>query len=212
MAEPSASPEQIAVVSHSECLWRRIRDALAPAGCLVEQTRTVRQFARHRRQRPFLLCFLDVRGEAPESELGECLRVRPAERYVLVVGPWQGVENGAAARANPFGVLREPFGPAEVAIWSRRAAEEARNLKGDQSFEDVLYARFRFLLQNLGSEPTNVLHDLVWERVERPLIRAVLEWAGGNQTRAAEILGIHRNTLRSKLRTVGIDPSQFGGR
>jgi Fis family transcriptional regulator len=33
----------------------------------------------------------------------------------------------------------------------------------------------------------------------------VLAWSGGNQSRAAEILGIHRATLRKKLRDLGLD-------
>jgi len=35
--------------------------------------------------------------------------------------------------------------------------------------------------------------------VEKPLFRAVLEYAGGNQSEAADILGINRGTLRKKL-------------
>jgi len=37
--------------------------------------------------------------------------------------------------------------------------------------------------------------------VEKPLFRTVLEYAGGNQSLAAEILGINRGTLRKKLKT-----------
>jgi len=39
----------------------------------------------------------------------------------------------------------------------------------------------------------------VLTEVERPLFRNVLEYAGGNQSEAAEILGINRGTLRKKL-------------
>ena len=35
--------------------------------------------------------------------------------------------------------------------------------------------------------------------VEKPLLEMVLEYVGGNQTRAADILGINRNTLRKKM-------------
>jgi Fis family transcriptional regulator len=40
--------------------------------------------------------------------------------------------------------------------------------------------------------------------VERPLIEVVLHRVGGNQTHAAELLGMNRNTLRKKMRTYGI--------
>jgi two-component system, NtrC family, nitrogen regulation response regulator GlnG len=44
----------------------------------------------------------------------------------------------------------------------------------------------------------------VLEQVERPLIRYVLEKTRGNQVRAADVLGINRNTLRKKISELGI--------
>ena len=49
-----------------------------------------------------------------------------------------------------------------------------------------------------GEKPTAV-YDMVLKSVERPMLQVVMERAGGNQTLAAEILGINRNTLRKKL-------------
>ena len=49
------------------------------------------------------------------------------------------------------------------------------------------------------------LHRRVIELVERPLIEVVLERTGGNQLRAAEVLGINRNTLRKRITDLGID-------
>ena len=44
----------------------------------------------------------------------------------------------------------------------------------------------------------------VLREVEEPLFRAVLDYAAGNQSRAAVILGINRGTLRKKLRELGL--------
>lgn len=50
-----------------------------------------------------------------------------------------------------------------------------------------------------GEDPCCEMYDMVMNCVERPLLEMVLEHAGGNQSRAAEMLGINRNTLRKKL-------------
>ncbi len=47
------------------------------------------------------------------------------------------------------------------------------------------------------------------EAVERPLIEKVLERTFGNQIKAAKILGINRNTLRSKIHKLGIKPERW---
>jgi len=54
-----------------------------------------------------------------------------------------------------------------------------------------------------GHHPAR-LYDLVLREVEEPLFRAVLDYADGNQSRAAGILGINRGTLRKKLKQFGL--------
>jgi Fis family transcriptional regulator len=44
------------------------------------------------------------------------------------------------------------------------------------------------------------LYGMILEQVEPPLLRATLKYCGGNQSRAASILGLNRATLRKKLR------------
>jgi Fis family transcriptional regulator len=48
------------------------------------------------------------------------------------------------------------------------------------------------------------LYNLVMREVELPLFQAVMDYADGNQSRAATILGINRGTLRKKLREYGL--------
>jgi len=50
-----------------------------------------------------------------------------------------------------------------------------------------------------GENPSCAVYDMVINCVEKPLIETVLDHAGGNQTRAAELLGMNRNTLRKKI-------------
>ncbi|GAB4253440.1 helix-turn-helix domain-containing protein [Deferrisoma sp.] len=200
MAESGA----VLVVSPSDWLGRRVEKALGRSGPTVAWVPDPKALGRYRRQRPFNVCFVDARTTAGcEAWPARCRKARPLERFVWVLDPWQAV-NGSG---NAYGYLREPFGSAEVRAWLARALEEERLAKGDRSLEDHLYARFQEFLRELGTSPGVSLHDLVWEQMERPLIASVLEWTEGNQTRAARLLGIHRNTLRAKIRRFGIDPA-----
>jgi len=57
---------------------------------------------------------------------------------------------------------------------------------------------------NLNGHQPGELYNLVLREVEEPLFRAVLIYVDGNQSRAAEVLGINRGTLRKKLREYGL--------
>jgi Fis family transcriptional regulator, factor for inversion stimulation protein len=57
---------------------------------------------------------------------------------------------------------------------------------------------------DLDGEAPCALYEMVLSRVEKPLLEVVLERVDGNQTRAADMLGINRNTLRKKLQTYGM--------
>jgi Fis family transcriptional regulator len=54
-----------------------------------------------------------------------------------------------------------------------------------------------------GSKPSE-LYSLVLQEVEAPLFKAVMNYTKGNQSKAAEMLGINRGTLRKKLRIYGL--------
>ncbi|QFY89141.1 DNA-binding transcriptional regulator Fis [Magnetovirga frankeli] len=66
-----------------------------------------------------------------------------------------------------------------------------------QSLEDYLH--------ELDGHQTSDLYQLVLSEVERPMLRSVLNYVDGNQTRAAAMLGISRGTLRKKLSQHGLD-------
>lgn len=52
---------------------------------------------------------------------------------------------------------------------------------------------------DLDGEKPAAIYDMVLRSVEKPMLEIVLAKAGGNQTLAADMLGINRNTLRKKL-------------
>ena len=53
--------------------------------------------------------------------------------------------------------------------------------------------------RKLDGEPPHGIYDMVIANVERSLIASVMERANGNQTQAADMLGMNRTTLRAKL-------------
>jgi Fis family transcriptional regulator, factor for inversion stimulation protein len=57
-----------------------------------------------------------------------------------------------------------------------------------------------------GHAPKN-LYDLVLDQVEPPLLRATMKYCDGNQSRAADVLGLNRATLRKKLKQHKIRPN-----
>ncbi|MBK6355528.1 MAG: Fis family transcriptional regulator [Betaproteobacteria bacterium] len=53
--------------------------------------------------------------------------------------------------------------------------------------------------RDLDGEKPAAIYDMVLKSVEKPMLEVVLAKTGSNQTLAAEMLGINRNTLRKKL-------------
>jgi len=53
--------------------------------------------------------------------------------------------------------------------------------------------------KRLDGEPPHGVYDMVITQVERVLLSTMLERSNGNQTHAADMLGLNRNTLRAKL-------------
>jgi len=65
----------------------------------------------------------------------------------------------------------------------------------EQCVRDSLHSYFR----DLGGETPDGVYDMVVRLVEKPLLEVVMSHAQQNQSRAAQWLGLNRNTLRKKL-------------
>jgi Fis family transcriptional regulator len=69
--------------------------------------------------------------------------------------------------------------------------------------ECVHLALARYFEQMDGHQVTGI-YQMVLSEVEPPTLRTVLDHCGGNQTRAADMLGMSRSTLRKKLAQYGL--------
>ena len=52
---------------------------------------------------------------------------------------------------------------------------------------------------HLDGQPPHAIYDMVLGCVEKPMLEFILNKVGGNQSKAAEVLGLNRNTLRKKM-------------
>jgi Fis family transcriptional regulator len=63
----------------------------------------------------------------------------------------------------------------------------------------------RNYLQTLNGQDSTDVYDLVLSELEKPLLEEIMTYTRGNQTRAANMLGINRGTLRKKLKRYGMN-------
>ncbi|MCD6059772.1 MAG: DNA-binding transcriptional regulator Fis [Moraxellaceae bacterium] len=73
-----------------------------------------------------------------------------------------------------------------------------------KTLRDHVEQAMRSYFANLGGEQVTDVYDMVLAEIEAPLLEVVLEYTRGNQTRASEILGLNRGTLRKKLKDHGL--------
>ena len=142
-------------------------------------------------------------------ELGE-RGVAPEALDRLVGHDWPGnvrelenVVQRAMVMATSGVILPEhlPIGPVSAAA----------SVAIDATLEEIIERKLLECVRGLREHASANLYDLMVGLVEKPLLRAVLRETGGNQVRAAQILGINRNTLRKKLTEHGIEPDSIEG-
>jgi len=62
---------------------------------------------------------------------------------------------------------------------------------------------------SLNKNKDGTLYRSIIHAIEKPLIERTLERTEGNQLKAARILGLNRNTIRSKIKKFAIDPKRW---
>jgi Fis family transcriptional regulator, factor for inversion stimulation protein len=92
------------------------------------------------------------------------------------------------------------FARAEQSLNQDEAAEDMSK----ESIQEVVQKSLEDYFNDLGEQkPTNI-YDMMVLTVEKPVLEVVMSRADGNQSHAAQMLGINRNTLRKKLQEHGL--------
>jgi two-component system nitrogen regulation response regulator GlnG len=144
--------------------------------------------------------FLD---RARETYQTNARGVTPEAMALLQGHPWPGnvreLEHALqrAALLSPDALL----GPADFPDLLSEQHAEGNNA----SLEALITTKLQNSLAQLDLQEMDNLYDMVLHQMERPLINIVLDKTRGNQVKAAEVLGINRNTLRKKIQLLGIN-------
>lgn len=73
-----------------------------------------------------------------------------------------------------------------------------------ESIQEVIQKGLEDYFQDLGEQQPSNIYNMMVQMVEKPILATVMQRASGNQSQAAEMLGINRNTLRKKLQQHGL--------
>lgn len=110
-------------------------------------------------------------------------------------------QNEMKTRAEGAKPLVSPLGSVNYAGMYRPRSEAVT-----ESLPASVDACLKTYFKHLGGmSPAPRMYEKVISQVEKPLIEHVLRYVRGNQVRAANILGINRNTLRKKIQSLDID-------
>ena len=86
----------------------------------------------------------------------------------------------------------------------KKSARKAKVRVGKKPLSTLTGEALNGYFRKLNGHKPGDLYQLVLGEVEKPLFAAVLDYTNGNQSEAAEILGINRGTLRKKLRSYNL--------
>jgi Fis family transcriptional regulator len=92
----------------------------------------------------------------------------------------------------------------------RKSSDDNTNQPGEvekmskESIQEVVQKSLEEYFNDLGEQQASNIYDMVVLTVEKPILEVVMLRAEGNQSHAAQMLGINRNTLRKKLQEHGL--------
>ncbi|WP_150303291.1 DNA-binding transcriptional regulator Fis [Pseudomonas saliphila] len=77
-------------------------------------------------------------------------------------------------------------------------------MQRDQTLRDSVEQALQNYFKHLDGQDVTNVYNMVLAEIEAPLLESVMEYVKGNQTRASEVLGLNRGTLRKKLKQYGL--------
>lgn len=183
----------VAQKSFREDLYYRLNVVAIHLPPLRERTEDISLLVNH-----FLHLFAEEQGQEPKTVAPEALELMLAYSWPGNVRELENAVKRACVLAATSLILPEHLPTALL------QAEEVSAAGGKSSFERMLHQGVAAELSRLKQQRDGQIYAHFLATLERPLLLHVLERTGGNQLRAAELLGINRNTLRKKLRELGI--------
>lgn len=91
--------------------------------------------------------------------------------------------------------------PRDIAI---KPVASPQGTASSQSLRDYVENAVNNYFQHLDGQDVTNVYEMVLSEVETPLLEVVMKYTRHNQTKAAEVLGLNRGTLRKKLKQYGL--------
>jgi Fis family transcriptional regulator len=92
----------------------------------------------------------------------------------------------------------------QAQIQAANEAEAESPLQGAKSIREAVEVAMENYFSHLDGQNAIEVYDMVLAEVEEPLLQAVMSYTRKNQTKASNILGLNRGTLRKKLKQYGM--------
>ena len=87
---------------------------------------------------------------------------------------------------------------------ARESELPSRPVQQTQSLRDSVEIALNNYFSHLDGQPVTDVYQMVLSEIEAPLLEAVMRYTRNNQTKASQILGLNRGTLRKKLKQYGL--------